>query len=239
MVLMDDNFATVVRAVSEGRRIYDNLRRFIRYVLTTNSAEIWIIVLAPFAGMPLPLLPIQILWINLVTDGLPGLALVTERAEADVMRRPPHPPNEGILARGLGWQVLWMGLLMAGSVLACQAWSLHAGSANWQTLVFTTLCFAQLAYVMAIRSERQSLFTLGLMSNRPLLGTVLLTIALQLALVYVPPLQRLFKTTALTWRELAVAAVVALAVFAAVELQKLWLRARAQAGRAIAKIPQS
>ena len=226
MVLTDDNFATVVRAVREGRRIYDNLRRFIRYVLTTNSAEIWIIFLAPFVGLPLPLLPIQILWINLVTDGLPGLALATERAEADVMNRPPHPPNEGILARGLGLQVLWMGLLMAGVVLAGQAWSLHAGSANWQTLVFTSLCFAQLTYVLAIRSERQSLFTLGITTNRPLIGAVLLTVTLQLLIVYVPTLQILLKTSPLSMAELALAVAIALVVFATVEAQKLILRRR-------------
>jgi Ca2+-transporting ATPase len=219
--LMDDNFATVVRAVREGRRIYDNLRRFIRYVLTTNSAEIWIIFLAPFMGLPIPLLPIQILWINLVTDGLPGLALATERAESNVMRRPPHPPGESILARGLGLQVLWTGLLMAGLILAAQAWSLHHASANWQTLVFTALCFSQLAYVSAIRSEHQSLFKLGLTSNRPLLATIIVTLLLQLAIVYTPYLQPLFKTSPLTLSELGLAVGVALCVFAVVEIEKV------------------
>jgi len=226
MVLMDDNFATVVRAVREGRRIYDNLRRFVRYVLTTNSAEIWIIFLAPFVGLPLPLLPIQILWINLVTDGLPGLALAAERAEVDVMRRSPHPPNESILARGLGLQVLWMGLLMAGLVLAGQAWVLYSGSDDWRTLAFTSLCFAQLTYVLAIRSERQSLFTLGFGSNLALLGTVVLTVTLQLLIVYVPALQSLFKTAPLSPLELALAFAIALVVFATVEAHKLLLRWR-------------
>ncbi|MGE0113535.1 MAG: calcium-translocating P-type ATPase, PMCA-type [Steroidobacteraceae bacterium] len=226
MVLMDDNFATVVRAVREGRRIYDNLRRFIRYVLTTNSAEIWIIFLAPFVGLPIPLLPIQILWINLVTDGFPGLALAAERAEAQVMRRPPHPPDESILARGLGLQVLWTGLLMAGLVLAGQAWALHTGSENWQTLVFTALCFSQLAYVLAIRSEHQLLSELGLWSNRPLLGTVALTVLLQLALIYTPVLQRLFKTTPLALDELLAAVATAVFIFIVVELEKLLWRSR-------------
>lgn len=225
MVLLDDNFATVVRAVREGRRIYDNLRRFIRYVLTTNSAEIWIIFLAPFVGLPVPLLPIQILWINLVSDGLPGLALAAERAESNVMSRPPYPPDESILARGLGWQVLWTGLLMAGLILTAQAWALHTDSANWQTIVFTALCFSQLTCVLALRSEHRSLIALGLLSNLPLFGSVLLTVGLQLALIYVPVLQVLFKTTPLTPSELALTVAIALLVFAAVEIEKL-LRSR-------------
>jgi Ca2+-transporting ATPase len=229
MILLDDNFATVVRAVREGRRIYDNLRRFIRYVLTTNSAEIWVIFLAPFAGLPIPLLPIQILWINLVTDGLPGLALAAERAEADVMNRPPYPPDESILARGLGLKVLWTGLFMAGLILAGQAWAVHSGSENWRTLAFTAMCFSQLAYVMAIRSEHRSLFQMGVSSNRPLLGTVVATALLQLVLIYVPALQPLFKTTPLTMGELAVAAGIAALAFGAVEIEKLWLRRRGSA----------
>jgi P-type Ca2+ transporter type 2C len=229
MILLDDNFATVVRAVREGRRIYDNMRRFIRYVLTTNSAEIWIIFLAPLAGLPIPLLPIQILWINLVTDGLPGLALAAEHAEENVMRRPPWPPNESILARGLGLKVLWTGLFMAGLVLAGQAWALHIGSAQWQTLVFTAMCFSQLSYVLAIRSEHQSLFAIGLWSNRPLLGTVLLTIGLQLALVYVPVLQSVFRTAPLHAAEMLVAVGIAVLVFIVVELEKKILRNRVYA----------
>jgi Ca2+-transporting ATPase len=133
--------------------------------VTTNSGEIWIMFLAPFMELPVPLLPIQILWINLVTDGLPGLALTVEPEEPDIMRRPPRPPQESVFARGLGVHVLWVGPLMAALVLGTQAWSLAAGSAHWQTLVFTTLCFAQLAHVVAIRSERESLFTQGLWSN--------------------------------------------------------------------------
>jgi Ca2+-transporting ATPase len=108
--------------------------------------------LAPLIGLPVPLLPIQILWINLVTDGLPGLALAVEPEEADIMRRPPRPPHESVFARGLGVHVLWVGPLMAALVLGTQAWSLATDSAHWHTMVFTTLCFAQLAtiYVPAL-----------------------------------------------------------------------------------------
>jgi P-type Ca2+ transporter type 2C len=130
MVLLDDNFATIVRAIGEGRRIYDNIRRFIRYAVTTNSGEIWTMFLAPMIGLPVPLLPIQILWINLVTDGLPGLALTVEPGEPDIMRRPPRPPQESVFARGLGVHALWVGLLMTALVLGTQAWSLAADSAH-------------------------------------------------------------------------------------------------------------
>jgi Ca2+-transporting ATPase len=226
MILLDDNFATIVRAVREGRRIYDNLRRFIRYVVTTNSAEIWTIFLAPFLGLPIPLLPIQILWINLVTDGLPGLMLAAEPEEPDIMRRPPRPPTEGVLARGLGVHALWVGLLMAALTLGTQAWFFHAGSAHWQTMAFTVLCLAQLAHVLAIRSERHSLFTQGLLSNRPLLGAVVLTVGLQLATIYVPALQVVFKTEPLGVAELALALGTAGVVFVAVEIEKWTMRRR-------------
>jgi Ca2+-transporting ATPase len=225
MVLLDDNFATVVRAVREGRRIYDNLRRFIRYQMTTNSAEVWTLFLAPFLGLPVPLLPIQILWINLVTDGLPGLALAVEPAERNVMQRQPRPLAEGVFARGLGVHVLWVGLFMAALALGTQAWFLQAGAGqpHWQTITFTMLCFVQLGHVLAVRSERESLFSQGLLTNRPLLGAVAVAIVLQLAIVYVPALNPLFGTQALTAAELGLAFAGALAVFAAVEFEK-WLR---------------
>ncbi|HEY5559092.1 MAG TPA: cation-translocating P-type ATPase [Steroidobacteraceae bacterium] len=229
MVLLDDNFASVVRAVREGRRIYDNLRRFIRYQMTTNSAEVWTLFLAPFLGLPVPLVPIQILWINLVTDGLPGLALAVEPAEADVMRRPPRPLREGVFARGLGVHVLWVGLFMAALALGAQAWFVDAGAeqARWQTITFTMLCFVQLGHVLAVRSERESLLTQGLLSNKPLVGAVALAIALQFAIIYVPALNRLFKTQALSAPELALTIAGAVGVFAVVEVEKwFWRRAK-------------
>jgi Ca2+-transporting ATPase len=228
LVLQDDNFATIVSAVAEGRRIYDNLRRFVRYQLTTNSAEVWTLFLAPFLGLPVPLLPVQILWINLVTDGLPGLALAVEPAERDVMRRPPRPVTEGIFARGLGVHVLWVGLLMAALALAVQAWFVDAGAtqARWQTLVFTTLCFVQLGHVLAVRSESESLFTQGLLSNRALLGAVAIAVALQLAIIYLPAFNRLFRTEPLPLHELGLTLAAAALVFAAVEIEKSVRRRR-------------
>jgi P-type Ca2+ transporter type 2C len=225
MILLDDNFATIVRAVREGRRIYDNIRRFVRYAVTTNSGEIWTMFLAPICGLPIPLLPIQILWINLITDGLPGLALTAEPEESNIMRRPPRPPQESIFARGLGTHVLWVGPLMAGLVLGTQAWSLASASSHWQTMVFTVLCLSQLAHVLAIRSEHESLFSQGLFSNRPLLGAVALTFVLQMATIYVPALNHIFKTAPLSLGELAATLAIAAVVFVAVEVEK-WLKRR-------------
>ena len=153
MILLDDNFATIVKAVKEGRRIFDNIRKFIKYVMTGNSGEIWTIFLAPLLGLPIPLLPIHILWINLVTDGLPGLALAAEPAEKGIMERPPRHPQESIFAHGLGVHVVWVGLLMGAASLGTQAWSIATGLAHWQTMVFTVLCLSQMGHVLAIRSE--------------------------------------------------------------------------------------
>ena len=220
MILLDDNFATIVKAVGEGRRIFDNIRRFVRYVLTCNSGEIWTISLAPFLGLPIPLLPIQILWINLVTDGLPGLALTAEAAEPDIMKNPPRSPGESLLAGGLGTHVIWVGLLIGLLCLATQAWAMKTG-AHWQTIVFTVLCLSQLGHALAIRSEKRSLFQMGLFSNKPLLYSVLLTVGLQLAVIYLPWCNKVFRTAPLAPRELLIAFALSTVVFLAVEVEKL------------------
>jgi Ca2+-transporting ATPase len=225
MVLLDDNFATIVHAVRQGRRLYDNIRKFIRYGVTTNSAEIWTIFLAPFFGLPIPLLPIHILWINLVTDGLPALALTAEPAEHGIMRRPPRPLQESIFAHGMWQHMLWVGLLMAALTLIIQAWAFHTGHAHWQTMVFTVLTLTQLVHVMAIRSEKESLFAVGMFSNRPMALAVLATFLLQLATIYVPALNPIFKTEPLDAGELAVCLVISGVVLLAVEIEK-WLMRR-------------
>ncbi|OQW64772.1 MAG: calcium-translocating P-type ATPase, PMCA-type [Nitrospira sp. ST-bin5] len=222
MILLDDNFATIVAAVREGRRIFDNIRRFIKYTMTSNAGEIWTIFLAPFLGLPIPLLPIHILWINLVTDGLPGLALAAEPEERGIMQRPPRPPKESIFARGMWQDILWVGLLMGGVSLITQAWAYHTGHAHWQTMVFTVLTLSQMGNVLAIRSERESFFTLGPLTNRPLLGAVLLTFALQMGTIYIPALNPIFKTEPLDRDELLVCLALSSVVFIGVEIQK-WL----------------
>jgi len=225
MVLLDDNFATIVAAVREGRIIYDNIRKFIKFLMATNSSEIWVMFLGPLAGMPLPLLPLQILWINLVTDGLPALALAVEPAERDVMRRPPVPPGQSILAGGLGWHVFWVGLLIAALCLGAGYWRWALDDPAWQTLLFTALTFTQMAHCLAIRSGRDSLFTVGIFSNPALLGAVALTFLLQLVVVYTPFLQPFFGTVALSVGWLMFALGLSAIVFFAVEVEK-WIGRR-------------
>ena len=220
MILLDDNFATIVKAVREGRRIFDNIRKFIKYTMTSNSGEIFTIFLAPFLGLPIPLLPIHILWINLVTDGVPGLALAAEPGEADIMSRPPRHPKESIFAHGLGMHILWVGLLMGAVSILTQAIFLDGRPDHWQTMVFTVLCLSQMGHVLAVRSERTSFFRQGALSNKPLLGAVLLTFALQLATIYVPLLNPVFKTAPLTAAELLLTMLLSSVVFVAVEIEK-------------------
>ncbi len=232
MILLDDNFATIIKAVKEGRRIFDNIRKFIKYAMTGNSGEIWTIFLAPLIGLPIPLLPIHILWVNLVTDGLPGLALANELAEKNVMKVPPRKPAESIFAQGMGVHILWVGLLIGAVCLGVQAWAIHNEDPKWQTYVFTVLCFSQMAHVMAIRSEHFFLFRQGIFSNLPLIGAVFLTFVLQLALLYVPVLQDIFSTQALSLAELTGCILVSLIVFHAVEMEKLvksWKRRKRKA----------
>ena len=222
MILLDDNFATIVKAVREGRRIYDNIRRFVKYIMTCNSAEIWTIFLAPLLGLPLPLLPIHILWINLVTDGLPGLALSAEKAEPGIMQRPPRKTDESLFAEGIGPYILWMGLFMAFVTLVTQAWAIHVGDVHWQTMVFSVLTFVQLAQAFAVRSDRSFIYKKGVFSNPALLGAVVLTGILQLMVIYLPMANALFKTQPLHFSELLVCLGMALLVFHVAELAK-WL----------------
>jgi len=225
MVLLDDDFATIVRVVQAGRRIFDNIRKFIKYTMSSNAGEIWTLFLAPFLGLPIPLLPIHILWINLVTDGLPGLAFTAEPAEPGIMQRPPRPPNENIFARGMWQYILWVGLLIGGLSIASQAWALSRGVEYWQTVVFTVLTISQLFHSLAVRSESTSLFTIGLFSNPAMLGAVLLTVLLQLMVIYLPAFNSIFHTQPLPLFDLMVCLLLSSLVLVAVEIQK-WLARR-------------
>ena len=224
LILLDDNFSTIVRAVKEGRRIYDNIVKFVKYIMTCNGAEIWTIGLAPFLGFPNPLLPIHILWINLVTDGLPALALASERAEKDAMKRPPRPPKQSLFANGVGYHIIWVGMLMAGATLFTQYWAIKNGW-HWQTMVFSVLAFSQLGHVLAVRSDRTFLFQQGFLSNKPLLLAVGATFMLQLGVIYLPFMNPIFRTEPLDLEELLFSGAMALVVFHAVEVEK-WVRSR-------------
>jgi Ca2+-transporting ATPase len=224
LVLLDDNFATLVAAVREGRAIYDNIRKFVKYLLSSNVGELWVMLLAPFLGMPLPLVPLQLLWINLTTDGLPALALGVEPPEKGILNRPPYSPNEKFFGRGMGRSILWVGLLMGLVSLGVGYGYWRSDNPNWQTVLFTVLTLSQMGNALATRSERESLFSLGLMSNKPLFGAVLLTLVLQLAVLYVPALQSIFNTVALSAPDLVICLLLSTAVFWGVEWEKWHVR---------------
>lgn len=201
MILLDDNFATIVKAVREGRRIYENIRKFIVYILSCNLAEILTIVFAPVFGFAIPLLPIHILWINLVTDGLPGLALVAEPAEKDIMDQPPRSPKESLFAGGLMPRILFTGLVLSIVSLFVQWWAVKEGYdlRTQQTAVFTTLCLVQLANALSIRSIYRSMFSRNIFANRSIWIAILFTVSCQLLIVFVPQLNSILKTKPLSW----------------------------------------
>ncbi len=226
MVLLDDNFATIVAAVEEGRVIFDNIRKFIKYTLSSNTGELLVMLVGPFLGMPLPLIALQILWINLVTDGLPGLALAVEPGERGIMKRSPFHPQESVFSRGMGKRILWIGLLMGLVSLGIgYVYWLQDPNGPWQTLLFSTLTLAQMGNALAIRSNQDSIFSIGFFSNKLMVLAVLMTFVLQLALIYVPFLQKFFRTEALSFRDLMIALAASSVVFIAVEIEK-WVRRR-------------
>jgi Ca2+-transporting ATPase len=220
IVLLDDNFATIVTAIRQGRRVYDNIRKFIRYTMTSNTGEIFTIVLAPLIGLPVALLPIHILWINLVTDGLPGLAYSAEPAERGVMNRPPRSPNESIFAQGMWQHMLWMGLLLGVLSLLTAAWTDPNELTHWRTMVFTTLVLAQLLQALALRSERNTLLSIGIFSNPYMIGTIGATLLVQLAAIYVPAFNTLLHTQPLPLADLAVCLGLGFTVLPVIEIHK-------------------
>jgi P-type Ca2+ transporter type 2C len=228
MILLDDNFATIVSAVEEGRIIYDNIRRFIRYLLTCNASEIAVMLLGPLLGMPLPLLPLQILWMNLVTDGAPALALGVEPAEKNVMKRPPHSQVEGIFGREMIQFILVIGVLMSITAIAAARELWRLGDPAWQTTVFTVLVLTQLVVALESRSKEESIFRLKFLGNRSMAGAVLLTAGLQLAVIYSPIGNRIFDTIPMSGLDLAATAGASLLVLLFIETWKLGLRRRSR-----------
>ncbi|GIK39731.1 MAG: ATPase [Chloroflexota bacterium] len=238
MVLRDDNFATIVAAVEEGRVIYDNLRKFIKFSIAGNIGKVGVMLFGPLLAflvppemekeLLVPLLPLQLLWLNLLTDGLLGLGLGVEPAERNTMRRPPRAPNESIFAQGLGWHILRTGLLIAIIALAVGYWYDLTDRAHTQTMIFTTLALAQIWQALGIRSGQDSLFRVGLLSNKPLLGAAVAVFVLQLAVLYTPFLQDFFQTRPLLPIDLGISIAAGSLVFMAVELEK-WLARRGMA----------
>ena len=224
MVLLDDNFATIVAAVEEGRVIYDNIRKFIKYLLTCNASELAVMIVGPFLGLPIPLLPLQILWMNLVTDGLPALALGVEPAEDDVMDRPPRSADETIFGGGVVQYIGSFGALMAALSLFVGLYAWNTDDPAWQTMLFTTLIFAQLALALEVRTEKRSLFSTSLFSNRPMLAAVGIGVLAHFALIYVPLFQEVFGTVALNGKDLLISLSAAVAIIVAAEIWKWRLR---------------
>ncbi|MBL8819600.1 MAG: cation-transporting P-type ATPase [Planctomyces sp.] len=226
MVLADDNFATIVGAVEEGRVIYDNIRKFIAYLLSANVSEVLVLFVAILAGWPLPLVPVQILWINLVTDGLPALALGFERGERNVMKRHPRDRDPSILGGGLGQLIACMGTTMAicSLILFYIAHDPGGGEsalAHARTMVFTSLAVSQLLIVLSMRSTEDSVWHRSVLTNYRLLGAVAIGSALQLIVIYVPLAQHYLRTVALTPKELLLTAVASITPCAVLEIWKL------------------
>ncbi len=233
MVILDDNFATIVSAVEEGRTIYDNVRRFVKYLMASNTGELFVLLFTQLiAGMSLPLTTLQILWMNLITDGIPALALGVEKPEKGSMKRSPYAPNESIFGRGLGRHIIIVGLLLGGTGLLLGIWAFGNGQAGvpgykpntWNTMVFYFLTVAQMGHAIGLRSHLESTFTIGFTGNKFLLIAVLITIFAQLAAVYLPFFNQIFNTTPLTLEQLAMCIVLSTIVFWGVELEKLLMR---------------
>jgi len=222
MVLLDDNFTTIVTAVKEGRAINDNIRRFLMFSLAGNIGKVLPVFLFPLLGMPLPLLPFQFLWLNLVTDGALGLGIGVEEADPGTMHRPPQSPASGIFSGGLGITVLWLGFLLGAINFVVAYWAFNTSQPGWQTIVMTTVVFLQMVEAQVSRSSKISLFRMNPLSNRALFITTLLVGMFQAIVIYVPVLHGIFGTQALSIRQLLVPAGAGLILLVIVEIKK-WI----------------
>ncbi|MEO8607503.1 MAG: cation-translocating P-type ATPase [Chloroflexota bacterium] len=233
MVIVDDNFATIVSAVEEGRTIYDNVRRFVKYLMASNTGELFVLLMTQLvSGMSIPLTTLQILWMNLITDGIPALALGVEKSELGAMNRPPYPPSESLFGRGMARHIVIVGTLLGVTGLLLSIWAFNNWKAGvptyavntWNTMVFFFLTVAQMGHALANRSHRESTFKIGFFGNRFLIGAVIVTVILQLVAVYLPFFNNIFNTTALTLEQLAICIVLSTIVFWGVETEKLLVR---------------
>lgn len=229
MVLLDDNFATIVAAIEEGRVIYDNIRRFVKFSIAGNIGKVLVMLVAPFLGMTVALLPLQLLWLNLMTDGLLGLGLGVEAAEPGTMKKRPRDPKASLFSEGMGFHVLWVGILI-GLVALGLGYSYYdpanPADTTWQTMMFSVLAFLQIGQALASRSTQASLFQLGLRSNPVILGLAGLVLALQLLVIYLPGLDTFFGITPLSLPDLLLALGLGLVTLVAIETEKWFLRRR-------------
>jgi len=201
MVITDDNFASIVAAVEEGRAIYDNIKKFVHYLLSCNLAEIMVMFITSLVGWPVPLLPIQILWVNLVTDSLPALGLGFDPPDKDIMRRVPRKPNEPIIDRNRGYLMALQGLFIALCSLLAFIYVLFVekeGVGRARTAAFIVLSVAELFHALNSRHQMKSIFELGFFTNLKLIYALLISLVLQLSVIYIPFMQKIFKTENLT-----------------------------------------
>jgi Ca2+-transporting ATPase len=226
MVLRDDNFATIVAAVEEGRTIYDNIRRFVKFSVAGNVGKVAVMLFAPFLGIGTALLPLQLLWLNLLTDGLLGLGMGFEPTARDAMQRPPISPKAGIFSDGMGRHVIWVGLLIGAIALGTGYLYYQQGLTQWQMMIFNTLAFAQIGQALASRSNRDPIWRIGFLSNRPLLIMLAVVVVAQVVVLLLPALERFFYTEALRPIDWVVSVGAGLVVFITVEVEKLFLRRR-------------
>ena len=230
-VLLDDNFATIVSSVKEGRVIFDNLLRFVKFSIGGNLAKVLVMLLAPVLGVRVALLPLQLLWLNLLTDGLMGLGLGMEPAEAGTMRRPPRSPQASLLDRSARRHILWVGVVIAALTLSVGALYYAPGDKTWQTMMFTTLAFTQIGHALGLRATGQGSrgwrsVVAALRANPAILGFAALTLLLQFAAVYVPFLDEFFGVVPLSATDLGICVALGLVVWGAVEVEKRWVQRR-------------
>jgi len=228
MVLADDNFASIVSAVEEGRGIYDNIQKFMHYLLACNAGEVMLMFVAATAGWPAPLAPIQILWLNLITDGLPALALGFEPAERDIMDRPPRPPQEPVITRRRGLMILLHGILVAAVAVAA-FWGVWRGRddrlPHAQAVTFCVAAFSQLFFAVGCRSDRLTALELGLFGNPALVLAILLSTLLQVTVVTLPYSQPVFAVHTELGRDWLLVVLLSLVPVTTIEVLK-WGRSR-------------
>lgn len=225
IVLADDNFATIIAAVEEGRSIFDNIRKTIAYLLAGNVGELAVVFIAAVIGYPPVLLPLHLLWINLVTDGIPALALVTDRSSESTMNRPPRPTGEQIIGKREWRKILFAGALQAVSTLTIFIWALESRNLDQaRNLAFSVLVFGELLRAFSARDPDRPFWEIGLFSNMKLFLIVLLSIMVQLGIHHVPATQELFSTGPLSLADCALSLVVGAIPLAVLELEKIWRR---------------
>lgn len=230
MVLADDNFATIVNAVEEGRKIYDNIRKVLQFQLSTNMAEVVYVFIASVLGITI-VTPAQLLWINMVTDSAPGLALGMEKAEGNLMKRKPRGSNEGVFSGGAGFDMILQGFIMAVIVIFSFFLGQHLElghfgifeSKDGMTMAFLTANFIEMFHAICMRSQRESIFKMGNF-NWWLFGGFLLTTVLTLVVIYVPFLANLFEFTAINLTEFLVAFGLAFSIVPIIEIIKFFQR---------------